>query len=411
MRNNQLVKPSLPEGEVFKITDFRDYSEFSPNLLIGKEISTVQMYISPLVNVSGSSQKAYFVNNRMFTYSSDKYIYEYKNYKFVKLEYSESAPMLIPITFEGAEEILVVNSTESFILDKSQNRCNVPMGSYFAHYDDRLFIAEGDKLYFGDKFDATTSSMDLFNFGSISALYQSGKIMGLATYENDLIVFCQYAIYVLHISADNDFSFTKCNTFMLNIKEKSVAKVGSEIFFMSNKKLYAYKNGKVEFVNPFFEEYLSDSTQMAIAYNDYYAIPFTYNNSKYLYMLNAITKDAHIVSNMTGDPIGGKYFFNKGTRGVHQLSEENPKVLEWISKTMDFGSYKNKVVSEIYVHSTAYAWVYVYSDVGYRCFTINEGKNYIRTKLQGKNFYFSIVPSYKNMSIKDLQIKYRILGD
>ena len=411
MRTNQLIKPNEKEEKVFSFTDFIDYSGFCPNLLIGKEIKAIKQSVAPLRNGPLGSQNAYCVNNRLFAYSSDKYIYEYKSYAFSKVDTSESLPILVPIIFEGQEEVLAINSTTSFVLGKSQNQFNVPKGSYWANYDNRLFIAENNVLYFSGPFDAKNLSMDLSNIGNISVSAQDGKIYGLANYQDDLIVVCQKSIYKLHISQGGEFSFGKLNIALPEVKAGSVVKVGSELLFVASKKLYAYKNGKVELLKPAFETYLSKTLKQALAYDEYYAITFVVAEMNYLYMYNTRTKQVHIIGESFGDYIGGKYFYDKSLNRIYQISVLKISPSEWTSLELDLGTHKNKMVTEVSVNMSTSGTCYVFGDTGSKWFGLRTGNNNKKLQLQGRKFSFSIMYNIKDVVIKDFKVKYKILED
>lgn len=410
MRLNELVVPKENE-KVFKITDFEEITDFCLNVTCGQTIELQKHKVEKLSQGFSTCVATYFANNRIFFYSSDKYIYEYKDYRNVKLDQCESQPILVPIIYEGKEEVLVVNSLKAFVLGKSEREFSIPKGSCFASYDNRIFIAQGTSIYFGGKFDSENMSMDLLNIGSINTFSYDGDILALVPYEDNLVVFCKKAVYVLNISKSNDFTFTRCVETQLDIKERTVAKVKDEIFFVSNKKFCSYKEGKIKVIDVVLEKYLSEGVLTASVYGEYYMLPFTMLNENYIFLFSVRTRKLHIINNIVGNFVGDKYLYETTTKRLHQITENMPITGEWTSTTLDFGSHKKKVITEIGITSTTRAELYVFSETGYRYFSIEGGSCYKKINLTGANFYFSIIPGYKGASIKNLQIKYKILGE
>ena len=320
MRKNQLVEPKL-KTQTFKVSNFIPYSALSSQSLIDETVQASPNKIERLASTPSNTQSAYFLGNRLFLYTSDKNIYEYINYSFKKVIACPKKPILMTAMIGGVEEILVICGEDSFMLGQSQTKVTVPEGEYWANYNNRLFIAKNKNLYFSGNFDYDNLTMDISNFGFINVTYEDGNIIGLVPFENKLVVFCTYAIYTLNISADNEFTFTKCNTCAVNIITKSVAKVGDEIIFVSNRKICSYKNGKVEIIDTIFEKYLPNTMTKATGYNGHYAINFNENSINYVYMYNAKNRKANILNVVKGELIGGKYYYATSEKAIYQINE------------------------------------------------------------------------------------------
>ncbi len=411
MKLNQLITPKI-QKKVFNIKDFSAYSDFCPNVLIGEELTSIKQKVAFLGYVPSTVKKVYFIHNKILIYTSDKYVNEYKTNKLIKLDTCPSQPVLVSIMFNGVEEILVVCAETAFILGKSETKFSVPFGENIVIYDNRLIIAKETSLYIGGEFDVANLSINLTKFSQINMPSQEGNVLGIVPYEESVVVFFQKSVYILKISDANHFTFTKLNTRLLDVKTSSIAKVGNEIFFISNKKLHVYKNGKIDVLTLLFESCLSRNTKTANAYNEYYLIPFILNSQNYAYMFNTQSRKVHILKGFEGNFFGGKYLHDDDKYHINQINEEATVSLTWNSLKMDFGTHQNKAITSISIISTKIAQIYVYSEKGRDFFTIQEGPNYIKLNLNGKQFNFSISTFYNvDAVIKDLQITYRILGD
>ncbi len=410
MRVDKLVVPKLNSIKTFKMKDFAKYSEVSPNLDIDKEIKTANYSITLLKKAPDLTENAYFVGNRLFVYTSDNFIYEYKNYSFVKLEECLSMPKLFAVIIDGKEEILVITD-QAYILGKNQIKFTLPSLERLTNYNNRLFYSNKKNIYFSDAFDVGNFTMDISNSGYISVPSRDGTIVELVSYEDNLFVFCKQAIYVLNISVNDDFTFTRCNTCALNIMDKSVAKVGNEIFFISDNRLCSYKNGKVEIQQTNFENMFQDSALTAIGYKENYAIIFSTHNQNNVYMFDTINRRDYVLTCQRCEFIGDKYLYDSVSNQIYQFNNKNLESKVWTSKTIDFGVHYKKAITEIGMYASSNALFYVFSDCGNSCFTLKQGNNYIKLNLEGKRFYFRIFPSSQDVLLKDFQIKYRIIGE
>ena len=404
MRENQLVAPKI-DVKTLKIEDFTPYSDMSTNCIISDELVSPPHGIKAYIMTPTGTQSIYCVNDRIFTYASDKYIYEYNNLRFTKIQTCESIPKLVPVIIAGQEEILVITNKSSFILGKDQTECTLPYGSCFANYNNRLFIVQNRNIYFSNEFDVENLTMDISNSGYVSVLSQDGDIVALEPYEDKLYVFCQKAIYILNISLNKDFTFTKCNTCALDITANSVARVGSEFYFISNKRLCVFQNGKVEMLKTVFDNCLSNTSFKAICNNQYYALSFSISRNGYVYMFDTINHKAHLLTCETCDFIGGKYLYSTSSRTVYQIDNTIRRASEWTSLPIDFGTSKNKMIMAIDVYSSGDAMLVINGDRGYKTISLKKGNNYKKICLTGKRFYFTITSSNKDVIIKGLQIK------
>ena len=128
-------------------------------------------------------------------------------------------------------------------------------------------------------------------------------------------------------------------------------------------------------------------------------------------MFNTTTRKAHIVSDVIGEFIGGKYTYDKTSKYIYQISDNIPTTTQWTSINMDFGTHKPKIITSISINITQTARLYVFSESGTDFFTLKPGSNYRKLSFYGKQFYFCINPSSNDVTFKDLHITYKILGD
>jgi len=408
----KLLKVPKAEEKTFEIDDFRPYSQISFNMQIGKKLKAVNQTVSMFAYGKSTYLSGYMVNNRLLFYSNDKYIYELVKSLHEKRDYCESKPILIPITLEGKEEILVVNSTSAFILEKSEKQFSIPMGSCFANYDNRLFIADGTTLYFGGEFDLINNSMNITDIGHISISSQDGSIVDLVPYEDYLLIFCESGISKLKISTTNDFTINKLNMPKLEIREKSIKKIGNEIFFISQNKLNVYKNGKVEMLNLFFDEFITNKTNIASTYKEYYAITYNCATKNFLFMFNTISREAHVLDGQIGELIGENCIFNKTTRNLYKIKTDSySSNIYWNSFNMDFGTNQIKSITSLDINTNAGGTLYLYSDLGSIRLQLKTVANYRKLNFHGRYFRFYYEPLYKNLDLENLRIRYKIIGD
>ncbi len=410
MRTQQLATPKTIDCTL-KIKDFRPYTKLSTYCIVGQEIKSPTHSFRNWKTAPSGAQNVYYVSNRLFAYSSDTYIYEYLSNKFTKLEICKSQPYLVPVMIDGIEEILVVSNSESFILGKSQNKFTLPFGNYYTTYNNRLFIAKNRNIYFSDVFDANNLTMDISNSGYVSVSNQDGDIVGLENYDGNLYVFCQKAIYILHISLDNNFTFTKCNTCEIDIKPDSVVRVCDEFVFLSRKRICTFKNSKVEYLNLMFENEISTTTFKATKHNEYYVLPFKVGSISYLFMFDTINRSSHVLNGAEGGFVGDRYLFVKSSRYIYEINDNIRQTFNWTSDNTNLGTHSKKMIMEVGIYSSSDAIFYVYSKEGHRYFSLKRGTNQYKMNLVGDEFHFSVLPSSNTTIVKDLQIKYRIIGD
>ncbi len=412
MIKKELDVPSVKTSvHTFKITDFDIYTEFSLNFFADKELKSVNHKLSTVTTIPANVNKGYFLDDRIIFYTRDKCLHEYIISSVKKLEDCSGQPALLPVMVGGEKQMVVITSTESYLLGNNQLKYSVPKGSYVANYKNKAFISQSKNLYFSGEFDLETLSMDIENLGFVSVPTLDGNIIGLIPYEDDLMVFCQKSIYKLHISASNEMSFTKSNAYKIEIKANSIVKVGNEIFFISNENLCSYKNGKIERHKTNYEEFLFSSTLVSGAINEYYAKPFKKDGETYIYLYDTINKRSHLIEGQGSEFIGDNYLINKTARYLYQITNGKPSYLSWTSKKMNFGNYCKKKILEIGICSSTDAVCYVYSSIGYRCFTIRQGYNYQKLNLVGDEFYFNIHAYTDELTISDFKIKYKTIGE
>jgi hypothetical protein len=201
------------------------------------------------------------------------------------------------------------------------------------------------------------------------------------------------------------------NEYTLDIKTNSIAKVGSEIFFISNKNLCSYKNGKIERQETIYEDFVINSTLMSAVCKEYYVKTFKKDGETYIYMYDTVKRRSHLIDGKGCEFIGDNCLINKTAKYMYKISNGQPSFLSWTSKKINFDTCHKKKIVEIELYSSNNATLYLYSNAGNKIFSIWKGYNCKKLNLVCNEFYLNIY-AYKNeITITDLKIKYKIIGE
>ena len=415
MRLNYLKNPSL-KTMTFKAEKLDELTAFYYNACINDEMSSSPTFKLVHANGNVNIKKCYVFGERLFLFGVDNVLYEYKDGVIDSLTGKlPSEPLFCEVLHGGYPNIFVLCQNYAFIIGRMIiNSCDIPYCDAMASFNGRIFVGAKDKLYYTKEFNLSKNMFDYSLGGQISFGLEDGDIISLNAVSNYLLVVCERAIYKLILNSDLGFGLEKFNVPKLNVYKNSVKDLGDEILFISDGTVYSYKNGSVDKINSKLYglnvNILGDAKTMGRVY--YFPITRKSTGKNYVFFIDRSNNREGIISapNLTdGD---GGYLGNNFN--LYLLSHDGDVLFDnvyWESKNLTLESACKKSVIGINVYVTENATMKVFGDFGEKRFYLKKGANVKKMNLFSDNIKIQVISSSNTFALKDLQIKYRKIGD
>lgn len=358
------------------------------------------------------------VDSYLFLWKSNDYVYKtiLSTLEWTSKNIYSSKPKVIVVKHLGREVELLFNSSMAEIVGQDVVTLRGNRYVLCAVCNDVFFTSDGKDLYFSNKFtDASVvDNMYTCNFIKMNEIW--GKVQYLHSYRNTLYVVCEKALLTLNVGEKlSDYKFTTTVDENFTIHERSICAEGKDIYFVSNNFLYCF-DGKKLSKKDFFPQKanLLHRGQAYIA-EGYYMwagelIPFELSNGWYYDLFN---NKAGMVEFMDVYADKGGFAYNKEKnlikRFVRKSSTEYAKCV-FQSKSINLGSNHNKRLNLIEFYSAGKIVLTVSGDFGSEDFTI-DGYTQVKCNLISRAFTFSFNCKGNCLPVKDLKLKYNVLGE
>ena len=269
-------------------------------------------------------------------------------------------------------------------------------------------------MYYTKEFDFEKKMFDYETIGQISFGLNDGNVVGLTTVSDYLLIVLKKALYKLTLNSELGFGLEKLDVQKLNVYKNSVKNLGDEVLFLSDGEVYSYKNGSVKRIeSKLYGLKVSPSGDAKTMGRTYY-FPITRKNTEQNYVFyidRANSKEGIISAPKLTDGDDGYLGTNFC---LYSLSLDGDVVFDdfyWESKDLTFDCACKKSVVEISVFVSEDATMKVFGDFGEKRFYLKKGANAKRTNLFSDSIKIQVISSSNTFALKDLQIKYRKIGE
>jgi len=135
-----------------------------------------------------------------------------------------------------------------------------------------------------------------------------GDIVALATENKKLIIFTSRAIFEFcAIGARTDYTLKRIECDYLNVLENSVRDIGDRIIFVSDRKIYYYKSGKVYLEQSFLGDNDCIITNAPALDGKIYYLPISYKGEEFLFRYDLDNKKYNFITAISNDLFDGEY--------------------------------------------------------------------------------------------------------
>ncbi len=358
---------------------------------------------------------------------ADSYLYLWKKedhvYKsmFSLLEWTSknvysSKPKLIRVKHLGKEVDLLFNSSVAEIVGQDVVTLRGKRYILCVVCNDMFFTSDGKDLYFSNKFTDGDVSDNMFtcNFIKMDEVY--GKVEYLHSYKKTLYIVCENALLTLNVGENlSDYKFTTIIDDGFIIPERSICANGKNVYFISNNFLYCFDGKKLIKKEFFSQNDIFKHKEQACIVDGCYLCSGELKPSGlsqgWYYDLFTDKKGMVEIMDAYCDKSGHAYSKEKNIikRFIRKTTIPNSNCV-FQSKEINFGSNFNKRLSLIEFFSSGEIILTVSGDFGSEDFTIN-GFTQVKCNLISKVFTFSFNCRSDCLPLRDLKLKYNVLGE
>ena len=412
MRKKQYLTNPKTAVKNFKVEDFSLITDCFTNVVLSDKVEATDMTLDSICEISETLVKSYYIGNRFFAFMKNDYIYEFYNHRLNPICTNATLPLMIDVLIDGKKEILIIEKQSASILKKDIT-FSFPFGTAIAKYDGRIFVANGQNIYFSNIFNFTEYSTNIENAGFLSVNDEDGSVLELIEFGNCLFVICKKAIYKLTISNQCDFTFSKCELDYLDILQESVKKVGNSIYFISQSKLCEFNGSSFKRISGEFDRHLKTATGSATTTEGLYSIKILIKSTEIFFVYNTFTGKHHYVCEDGGGSMGENgYVFIREYGMLKKITSNNIlHLFNWESKEIDFSSPNKKTLLELRIKTKEELILTIQGDFGKKELHLVEGDNIKKFNLTSKSFKFSASLEANDFLIEDMNFKYSILGE
>ncbi len=357
------------------------------------------------------SKGVFTTDGRQIVYAEGRF-YENVEGAFRKIvEDAESvSPTVLSVTDGGENRLLILTETKSLLVGEKTTVVKIPYGKYACVCDERLFIANGNEIVYGEP----------FNYGKISVSDQIGgkivvngfgNICGLWSASNGVYVFLEKAIFLLTTS--EDFSLKKLNVGGRTITDGTVRGYGDKAFFMSEGEVCVFDGKKIKTEDFGFNKECVKLGNEVSAKDGIYCVSCTVNDDgeKYVYC-----RDVDLQEEFITERVG--FLFDYGGYAMEEYAYLPP--VSRLCKLSSTRVYKEsfragfvkrglpgvgcKTITGVSANIEGDAYLDVTGDFGTTTFYV--GKRSSGCKLRSRGFGFEFTDTNKFKRAEDLTISY-----
>ena len=202
------------------------------------------------------------------------------------------------------------------------------------------------------------------------------------------------------------YSLKKIATPYLNIKKTEFCAVGDQGYFISSNILYRFYNDKVEKVDCYFNNNKLVSKNNLSVVGGVLLIPLKDDVSNQIYCYDTITgkecfvKRYSIMARTAGFAVDGKVIRKL------EFSYADNSGEQWISKPLNFGSIKNKTITEIQAEVIGRGDLRLSGDYTDKVLTLTNGFNIKKFNFNSTKFTIYTENISSDFFVKSIKIKY-----
>lgn len=320
-------------------------------------------------------------------------------------------PNIVPVIYQGRKQYLIFSSNKAVVCDLTETVVSVPYSKVYEVYNGMLFVAIDNVVRFSAPFDFTDFTMDLNLGGYMEVDGKLGNVKGLVNCEDYLLMVCEHGLAKFVCEGERvSYDYKVLTTPYLDVRDGSVKKAGDGVYFISENRLYEYKNGKLTVVDDICKNRAITFTDRAVECNGNYIIPVTIADRYGVFVYVYRNKDgkSFFADGVAALSDSGGLFLDRVTGKLSKFDSDNSslKNAEYRSLPLDMGSDEEKRVTKIEVKTKGTCAAVLYGDFGEYACNFNDGYNFIRTNLVSKNFTIKISTHLSSMLIEHMKLIY-----
>lgn len=405
-----LVNPKKKK-KLFKVTNFTPYTYLGVNASTNDGLKPAIGYDVLEWGSSRKAVKGYCVNDTIFFYSTDKWLYQLKGSMFIrKIESKSYQPILSTVTINGENVVIALCGGVGYLIQDTMTPVDVPMANSICEYKGRIFFANENLVYYGDAFDYENFTSVLGGYGYFSFDKRDGDILKIIAYNDCILVFCKRTIYKIYTTSTGDFITKKLNTMAINISDGTIEMVGNQVLFVSNGKLTAYKDGVLRVIDNLENYCIRQGSDAVASFNNYTLSVTNGDGQKAIFVYDVENNEPFLIENDNLVIMGNGYAFDNQLLKVVELGKgkQNIPKFRWQSKKIDFSMVNNKNLTEIRLIVNGNGMLKIKGDFGQREFLLNKEYQAIKPNLYSKYFIFEIESDEIGFGVKNLQLEYSL---
>jgi hypothetical protein len=322
-------------------------------------------------------------------------------------------PTILQTTINGKEGYLVKGEYGQayFILDEGFEEYTLPTGKTMCEYNERLYIANENNLYFSKQNDYTNFTMDYDKGGVVKTDVKDGNILKLVKCDKKLIVFTQKAIYEFTANGERiDYSLTKKADFnFASLLADSVKTCLNQVVFVCGNKLFTYTNGNINEV-PSLLDYEGCQAQNSFGTDCgvYYIAVADRKYGNCILRYDFASKKQCLIQ-CYYPLVCDEGIVTDNLCNLFSIVETavSDRTCSFSSVDFDFGNAKDKVIHKISLFSSEDGKMTIESDCGSSVFSLKKGANFKRMNIPSTTYSLSFSSNGAIYPSK-IKIEYRI---
>ena len=380
---------------------------------------TIKKYAHTLVNVKLPVENPFFIswiNNSIIccSLSGDTYIKKDNTFIYVGKINVSKKPILSTIVIEGVRYPLLIDGDNNAYKIFNENALLL-IGEIDAdvvcNNGEMLFAAKGRTITFSAPNDMTDFTFSIDRAGQITVEDGYGDIISMATENKKLIIFTRKAVFEFNpVGARTDYTLRRIEFDALNVLDGSVKDIGDKIVFISNRKIYYYKGGKIYLEQSYiYDNDFAISGTPAVD-NKIYYVAIRANKNNYLLRYDFDNKKFNLVSYLSNYLFDGIYPVISGDSlyKIELITARDTPVYAQGNAKLDLNK---KIFVKVIAFVVGSGILLLKGDNSSVQISLNKGLNEKKIRLSSVNFSMEILEQSADFEILEMQVKYKIKGE
>lgn len=390
-----------------------EFGEFYDGDVVKKYVNSMSNIRLPFTNpfVVGSVKNSILV----CSYYGDTYIKNDDKFVFIGNIDVSKKPILSTIVIQGIIYPLLVDGQNNAY--KIEENCTLNLigqidADVICNNGEMLFIAKGRTITFSAPFDMTDFTFSIDRAGQITIEDGYGDIVGMATENKKLIIFTKNAVFEFNaVGERTDYTLKRIEFETLDVLEDSVKDIGDKIAFISDRKIYTYKGGKISLEQSFlFENNCPILSSPAVDKKVYY-VPMDLRGNHYLFRYDFEEKKYNFVTWVSSMLLDGNCPIVKDDRLYKINLITSNKILPSYSGCEVKFDLAKKVFVKVIAYVVGSAILQLKGDKGVCQVKLKSGLNEKKIRMSSVNFSMEILEQSSDFEILEMQVKYKLKGE